>query len=366
MRILEMCLGVGLGGLELYFHRCSLWFRQSKNHQVYTITREGTQLNALTKKAGLQNFDFSAPRNIIPLGLAYRLAKIINEHSIDIVHIHFKNDLPLLAWAKMLSKRKFKLAYTRHMQISKNKKDPYHRFLYGRIDVFITITDVMKQEAERRIPINHKKIVRLYHGVKAADPSHAKCHELGLSLQTDQFKIGVFSRIHPNKGQHLVIEAARILNEKQVPLYVEIRGNTMKDYYLASLQDMITRYQLEDAVTIKPFHPNPLSIMPCFDVIILPSEDETFGLVLVEAMRAGVAVIGTNAVGVPEIISHDETGLLFEWGDFEQLADQLLLLYQNPEKRSLLARNGKIMADKKFNHQDHFRTLEHIFQELIP
>ena len=97
-----------------------------------------------------------------------------------------------------------------------------------------------------------------------------------------------------------------------------------------------------------------------FDVVVLLTYCETFGLVLVEAMRAGVAVIGTDAGGVPEIIEHNKTGLLIPPGDTGTLADELVKLYDDADLKSRLARAGKNRADREFNSELHFNKLEQL------
>ena len=57
------------------------------------------------------------------------------------------------------------------------------------------------------------------------------------------------------------------------------------------------------------------------DVMLLPSEKESFGLVALEAMACGVPTIGSNAGGIPELITHGETGYLADVGDTDTMAD---------------------------------------------
>lgn len=102
--------------------------------------------------------------------------------------------------------------------------------------------------------------------------------------------------------------------------------------------------------------------MSCFDVVILASKCETFGLVLPEAMRAGVVVIGSNCGGVPEIIRHGETGLLFESENAEDLTNQLRKLIDDHQLCIKLASAGKAEADERFSEEKHFQRLLEIFR----
>jgi glycosyltransferase involved in cell wall biosynthesis len=93
---------------------------------------------------------------------------------------------------------------------------------------------------------------------------------------------------------------------------------------------------------------------------------ETFGLVLPEAMRAGIAVIGSNAGGVPEIIEHGKTGLLFEPKNTDDLKAQILKLCSDRNLLEKLAAQGMAKANTVFNDDKHFASLVDIFQKLNP
>ncbi|MDF2716870.1 MAG: N-acetyl-alpha-D-glucosaminyl L-malate synthase, partial [Paenibacillus sp.] len=67
------------------------------------------------------------------------------------------------------------------------------------------------------------------------------------------------------------------------------------------------------------------------DVMLLPSEKESFGLVALEAMACGVPTVGSTAGGIPELITHGTTGYLAPIGDTRQMADYVIRLLCNPE-----------------------------------
>mgnify|MGYP000607183154 CR=1 FL=1 len=136
----------------------------------------------------------------------------------------------------------------------------------------------------------------------------------------------------------------------------------MDETYFQDLKDSIKKNNLESNILYLGFHNNPTSIMPCFDVVILATKCETFGLVLPEAMRAGVAVVGSNCGGVPEIIEHEKTGLMFETENGEDLTIQLSKLVDDKDFCSRLASAGKIDADERFSEEKHFKKLIDYFE----
>ncbi|MBT8118490.1 MAG: glycosyltransferase family 4 protein, partial [Gammaproteobacteria bacterium] len=109
----------------------------------------------------------------------------------------------------------------------------------------------------------------------------------------------------------------------------------------------------------------PQQLMQICDCICLTTYEETFGLVLPEAMRAGVAVIGSDKGGVPEIIAHQKTGLLFESENAESLYQQIAQLYDDPAMKQRLASEGRKKADSTFDNDLHFDKLENILSDVI-
>ncbi len=115
------------------------------------------------------------------------------------------------------------------------------------------------------------------------------------------------------------------------------------------IKDLISARSLEDRIILIPFQYDLTKTIQCLDVLVLATAKETFGMVLVEGMRAGISVIGSNAGGVPEIIDHNETGLLFESDNVASLAEAIKTLYFKRELKERLAEAGKKKAEVTFN-----------------
>src|SRR6266850_960956 len=282
MNILELCVAPALGGLELYFHRCCVELIK-KGHTILSVRLPGSRLETLGKQDGIPVRSMMRGNKFFPWRHARQLARIIAEHRIDVVHVHHKDDLPLAVLTKSTGKRPFQLVFTRQMPLTHRKKDPYHRWLYTKIDLFITITELLKRDALDKLPIPADRIQRLYYGVPSPPPkSEAFLIQFLSHSQPGDFNIGVFSRLEFQKGQHMVIEALKKLVEKEIPAKLYIVGDVMSTEYSESLIRQVKTLGLDERVAFKGFLPQPALAMAGMDVIILPSRNEAFGLVLIE------------------------------------------------------------------------------------
>ncbi len=359
MNILEVCMSKGFGGLELYVLKVAK-FLNSGSHKFNVLTKKNSFLSAKLSDNNMQSDNLSSVFHHFPLISAIKLAKYIDTNKIDVLHIHWGNDLFLSVLAKTISHRKVKLVYTRQMSLTRMKNDLYHRFLYRNVDVYLVITKALYNDAVKFLPIKKENIHLLYYGVPAASSEVDQNFLSDAGLHEDIFKLAIFGRVEEGKGQHLLVDAVKRLIKQGQKIQLAIIGHVMDKAYFRQLEMDIKENDLQNNVFYLGFHNDPTSIMPCFDAVILATKCETFGLVLPEAMRAGVAVIGSDCGGVPEIIEHEKTGLLFEPENVIDLTAQLLKLVEDRSFCAQLAKAGKEDADKRFSEEAHFaKLLEH-------
>jgi N-acetyl-alpha-D-glucosaminyl L-malate synthase BshA len=89
-------------------------------------------------------------------------------------------------------------------------------------------------------------------------------------------------------------------------------------------------------------------ILPLADILLMPSELESFGLAALEAMACKVPSVATRVGGVPELIDDGETGLLYNVGDVEGMATGVLSLLNDPARLSAMREAGRRTAQKRF------------------
>jgi len=368
MNILELCLSPGLGGLELYVYRSQQAL--ANGNKVTAVLLEGGRLDTYYHShSSIQPLYMDNGRNPLPLVRARKLAKIIDDNDIDVIHMHWGKDLPLAVFAKLLSSKKPSIIYTRQMMITRYKNDVYHRFLYRHVNLLLTITMNLESLCRQYISIDDGKIRTLYYGVKAPEKQLTEAEMSDIrkekDFQPDDFVVGLFGRLEDGKGQHLLIKAIAQAAADNKTVKALVVGHEMTEGYRSTLEKLADDLGVSHQVYFNGFTDRPQELMQICDCVLLASYEETFGLVLPEAMRAGVAVIGSDAGGVPEIIEHQDTGLLFKPKDVDDLYRQIAYLLDDSDKKTAIANQGKLKADKMFNNEIHFDTLQRLFLETL-
>ncbi|MBO9312768.1 MAG: glycosyltransferase family 4 protein [Roseiflexus sp.] len=180
----------------------------------------------------------------------------------------------------------------------------------------------------------------------------------------DSFRIGFAGRLVPEKGVLDLWEAFLPLANRAV---LVLLGEGL-------LRDTILQQAATAGITHRVEMPGyvPYAQMPAWlkslDVLVLPSRTTTiwkeqFGHVLVEAMLAGVPVIGSNSGAIPEVIG--KAGLLFPEGDVPALRERLVFLAEHPEERRRLADTGTQRALQHFTDAAIARATLRVYEQVM-
>ena len=364
-KICELCLSPDLGGLELYMMRASRYL--SEQGECISVINEKGKLRSYYDDTAYRYFTLKR-RNVLTAWLTARdLARIIDDEAIDILHVHWTKDLPTAIIAKLLSKRKLKVVQSRHMTMTRFKDDFYHRFIYRNLDLMLAVTNQVKTQIEKFIPASIcPKVETIYIGAEQPviifeEEKKEHREQLGLA---DSFTVGIVGRIEPQKGQWVVIDAIEKLIKQGIDARALIIGHAMSEEYLNALQKDVIMRGLKDRIIFTGFTREAQSMMQLCDVMVLATENETFGLVLVEAMMCGVCVVASDSGGPLEIIDNGVNGLLFQTFDSDDLSQKLSALYHDENQRMRYAMASKEKALKYFESQKQFDQIANILRAL--
>jgi glycosyltransferase involved in cell wall biosynthesis len=163
--------------------------------------------------------------------------------------------------------------------------------------------------------------------------------------------VGLVGRLQPWKGQDRLLEAQALLRERGCELHLLIVGGDsygLSPRYAQTLSGIVSRLGLGEHVTMTGEVPDAGPYIEAMDILVNASDPEPFGIVLLEGMARGVAVVAVDSGGPSEFIEHGETGVLAGSGDPLALADALEPLLSSPALRARLAEAGRARYLEEF------------------
>ncbi len=327
LSIAIICTSPGFGGLEMNTLKLAKWL-SAKNWNVQLLTNEKSNIT----QEGIKNQlsvttiqSLHAKKNA-----AFVLKRWLQNHPADILFTPYNKDLAPLAFYKMLFRRKATLVYQQHMKVGIPKRDLIHTLRYRTIDLWLSPLQYLKEETLQLTKLKAEKIAVIPLGIepkKFSIPLNQEAARLELGLPQHAFIIGIAGRIDPKKGQDFLVEMMpRILKEIHSALLVIMGDVTAHEgnHFLQLLLQKIKESGLQDKIILLPFKKEVVHFYKAIDVLAVPSEGETYGMVTLEAMASGTPVIGANKDGTKEILQKGALGWLYNSGDENAFLSQLL------------------------------------------
>lgn len=302
------------------------------------------QLKARLISAGCNVYFLNRKEGELNLKYLLQLLNIIKKHKIQIVHSHNDGSKMWAILCKFVNS-KLKLVYTVHcmdyFKLFNNLKLYLHKKF---IDLNIAISRAVFNDCA---VYGINKTTHIYNGINIKS--------LNKKIQISDFsnkyleinnplRIINVSRIQHNiKGQDVLINALKICKEKGLKFECLLVGNNNAEYTQYSytyLKDLIKNLGLENEIKFLGTRHDVPALLAASDLFILSSRFEGLGLVLLEAMVAGLPVLTSNIDGPIELVQNEVNGLVFESGNHQDLAEKIMLLKENMDLRKNLKTNA--------------------------
>ena len=196
----------------------------------------------------------------------------------------------------------------------------------------------------------HKEIKVIYNGLPESNSLTENQKENKICLNAGHRNILMLGNFQQNKGQLKFIEAANIIKLRNPNVYFTFIGNVYDQEYFMKCCEQLKKYNLQNSSTILHGINNASEYMNLFDAVAVPSMyDESFGLISVEAMSKGVPVVAFACGGIPEVLVDGRDGYIVSVGDYKGMADRLLEIISDEEKRKKMGQNGRDDYIQKFS-----------------
>ena len=229
---------------------------------------------------------------------------------------------------------------------------------------------ILVSEATRWTFAPHSKQALIYNGVELSSlqpSSQVETLRADLNLDPDALLIGIVTRITPEKGIHLLIEAtAKLKASPSVQLLVVGGPYFPKDAeYIDSLKVQAKKLGVTDRVIFTGFLEDTGAILSLLDVVLLASTiPEACPRTIIEAMAAGVPVIATPLGGSKELVT-PETGILVPAEDADAFADAITQLSEDAERREQMGKACRLRAEQLFCATQNARLTENLYLDLL-
>ena len=212
----------------------------------------------------------------------------------------------------------------------------------------IAISDYEKKSTPSYIPAD--KIMVVKNGIMTDDCERILAENdvtrEKVGIPKDAFVVGIIARISEQKGQDLLVEAAKTIKKEIKNAHFLIVGGKSDDI---DIEEMIKTAGLEDCFTITGEVEKAVRYAALFDVAVLSSRWEGFGLVLAEYMVARKPIVAYAVDAIPEVVRNEENGLLVEAENTEALANAVIRLHNDKELCMNLSERGYRIAKNEFD-----------------
>jgi glycosyltransferase involved in cell wall biosynthesis len=139
----------------------------------------------------------------------------------------------------------------------------------------------------------------------------------------------------------------------------------MRTSFMAELKELARELALLDHVVFTGHRSDMPALLAAADVFALPSFEEPFGLVFLEAMAMKKPVAALDNGGTPEVVEHGKSGLLSPPHDVPALAENLLTLLRDPGLRARMGEYGRRQVEARFTPDRMARDAEEVYDELV-
>ncbi|PEN12812.1 glycosyl transferase family 1 [Longibacter salinarum] len=285
----------------------------------------------------------------------------------DVVFLNSQKAMLIGALASWLANRP--AIWSLHDILSNDHFSRTNRFLATRMsNAFVDRVVVNSQatEAAYRSSGGRRPTEVVYNGIE--EHSHASTSSQNGSIRRelnlgDTPLVGIFSRLAPWKGQHVLIDALASLPT----VHALVVGDALFPddvAYADEIRDRCEKRDVADRVHFLGFRDDIPRLMQEVDAVVHASTaPEPFGRVVVEGMLANRPVVASRAGGVKEIIDHRRTGYFAEPGDAQSLASVLEQIFENGRESTIIARRGREVARHRFSVKQMTHRLHDVLRQ---
>ena len=361
IKVLHIDTGYGWrGGQQQAFYLHSML--EDEFVDSIMLCQPGSEMSRLCKEHGLR-YETVKMRGELDFIAVYHIAKIVNKEGIDIVHCHCAHSLSLGVLTKFFLIKLVLIAARRVDFPIKNNIFSRFKYKTNLVNHIVCISQNIK-DIMIAAGIDEDKLSLIHSGVdtdKYADLSDAKTP---LELQEHINKktiIGTVAALTGHKDYPTLLKAAYlVLADRDDCVFIALGDGKDK----AEIFALKEKLGLEDKFIYAGYKENVGDYLAFFNYFVLASKKEGLGTSVLDAMSAGIPVIACASGGIPEMINHNENGLLVEKKNPQDLALKINYALNHPEEMQSFAEKSKEVV-KEFSIRNTIKKNADLYKNFI-
>jgi len=304
------------------------------------------------------------------LAMFSKRLKLLKELKVDLVYCNTVMTAKWLLYAKLLNLPT--IVHVHELRYVFEALSSFDRYmLHNFSDKCVAASSGVRKYLLSVCSLNPSKIV-IFHESLEIPPAIPPKNE---ALKKELFPagcdliVGMVGRVAQMKGTDLFIETARMVKEQfagKIKIKFLIVGGVarIEELFYEDLKNAINLGGLSGDVVITGYKENVLDYLSLIDIFVLPSREDPFPLVVLEAMAAARPVVAFAVGGVPEALT-PETGILIKEQNLEALKDAIVALVQNPERRASMGTAARRRAEENFDIAQNVSQIEELITSVI-
>lgn len=359
MRILHTEWSDGWGGQE---RRILLEAQgmQARGHRVWIAARPSCWIVEAARKLGIEVVTLPMRGRFDPAAI-WHLYRFMRKQHVDIVHTHSGIDSWLGSFAGKLAG--VPIVRTRHLFLPLKRSGL--NFVHYLTDCVFSLGETMRTMLVKECGFPQEKVVSIPTGIDFArfQPSRAReavREELG--IPPEAFFVLIVGVIRGVKKHDVALRAFRKVIDQNPNVRLALAGDgPMRQ----EIEQLAKHLELGDKMLFLGHRDDVADLMGAADVLLLTSRSEAQSQALTQGAGLGLPIVATRVGGVPEVVLHEETGLLAAPGDEPAITNALLRMAENRAWAKSLGERGKMHALSNYSLEGMLRRTEQAYAELI-
>jgi glycosyltransferase involved in cell wall biosynthesis len=295
--------------------------------------------------------------------------RVARSGQFDLIHVHWPLPQALLGWAARQATGAPLICSFYGVELTFVRTSPIpllSRFLRRAVRTADAVTAISTYTEGLVRSVYDRPVDRIPFGATIPVPS-----EIPPSRATPPLRALFVGRLVERKGVRYLLDAVARARALGVDVRLDVVGEgpirpTLEAHAASLGLGEAARFHgfISDAELVRRYAECHVFVLPA--VVDRKGDVEGLGVVIIEALAYGRAVIASDAGGITDIVQHDRTGLLVPPGDAEALASALVDLARDPERAARLGQAGRAHAQEHFSWNAVIGTLTALYQRLLP